>query len=139
MKVEYSPRAVADLREILEYVGRHNPRAAARLIDRLENACRGLTTMPAVGSQRDDLAPGLRALSEQLRHLFRPGQTSELIRIVRVLHSPRYPACRFQAREAIAALRRVNNSASASTIVRSISVPVVGCARPQPALQPAGP
>jgi toxin ParE1/3/4 len=89
MNVEFSLRSVADLQDILEYVGRQNPQAAVRLIDRLENACRGLTTMPAVGTQRDDLACGLRALSHGSYVIYFVQQTGELIRIVRVLHGAR--------------------------------------------------
>jgi toxin ParE1/3/4 len=89
MKVKFSPRSVADLQEILEYVGKQNPQASVRLINRLEETCKGLSTMPGVGTQREDLAPGLRALSQGSYVIYFVRQTNDLIRIVRVLHGAR--------------------------------------------------
>jgi toxin ParE1/3/4 len=89
MRLIFSPKAVCDLEEILEYVGRDNPVAAVRLIDKLEKRCRSLGGRPAVGTRRDDLAPGLRALSEGRYVIYFLAQTEELLRIVRVLHSAR--------------------------------------------------
>ena len=89
MKVEFSPRAIRDLQDILEFVARDNPQAAVRLIDRLEERCQGLARMPAVGTRRDDLAPGLRALSHGKYVVCFTAQTEQLLRIVRVLHGAR--------------------------------------------------
>jgi toxin ParE1/3/4 len=89
MKLAFSPWAVSDLNEILEYVARDNPQAAVRLIDRLEFACQGICSMPAVGTRRDDLAPGLRALSQGRYVVYFIPQTEELLRIVRVMHGAR--------------------------------------------------
>ena len=89
MTLEFSPRAVADLQEILEFVARQNPQAAVRLVDRLEETCRGLVTMPAVGTRRNDLAPGIRALSHGNYVVYFVAQTETILRIVRVLHGAR--------------------------------------------------
>jgi toxin ParE1/3/4 len=89
MKVEYSPRAIADLQEILEFVAQYNPHAAVRLIDSLEERCTKLATSPAVGTMRDDLVRGLRALSHGSYVIYFAKQTEKLVRIVRILHGAR--------------------------------------------------
>ena len=86
MKVKFSPRAVADLHEILEFVAQYNPQAAVRLIDSLESRCMGLSKSPAVGTLREDLARGLRALSHGSYVIYFVQQTEESLRIVRVVH-----------------------------------------------------
>jgi plasmid stabilization system protein ParE len=78
MTLEFSPRAVADLQDILEFVARQNPQAAVRLV-----------TMPAVGTRRDDLAPGIRALSHGNYVIYFVAQAEAILRIVRVLHGAR--------------------------------------------------
>jgi len=89
MTVEFSPQSVADLQEILEFVGRDNAQAAVRLIDRLEATCQGLSQMPAVGTKRDDLAPGLRAFSQGAYVVYFLPQTESTLRIVRIMHGRR--------------------------------------------------
>jgi toxin ParE1/3/4 len=89
MNVEFAPRARIDMHEILEFVGSKSPRAAVRLLDRLEETCLGLPTMPGIGSRRDDLARGLRALSQGSYVIYFAVQTEQTLRIVRVMHGSR--------------------------------------------------
>src|SRR5207302_279310 len=86
MKAEFSPRAIGDLQEILEYIGRDNPAAAVRLIDQLEATCLHLAKSPRVGTRRYDLAPGLRALSHGSYVIYFVAQTENVLRIVRIMH-----------------------------------------------------
>jgi len=59
----FSPRAREDLREIHDYVAKDGLRIAARLIDRLEEACELLVRFPELGERREDLAPSVRCFS----------------------------------------------------------------------------
>ncbi len=85
-----SPRAVADLEEIADYIARDNPVRAATFIAELEAKCRAITETPELYPARTDLAAGLRmavhgrylVLSREL-----PGENT--VRVERVLHSAR--------------------------------------------------
>jgi toxin ParE1/3/4 len=89
MNVDFSPRAITDLESILEFIAQYNPQAAVRLIDSLEARCEGLAAFPSVGTKRDDLAPGLRALSHGNYVIYFLKETAETLRIVRVFHGAR--------------------------------------------------
>ncbi len=45
-RVILSPHAFADLDAIMEFIARHSPSNAAKVIDRLQNAMQSLTQMP---------------------------------------------------------------------------------------------
>lgn len=87
MRLDFAPQVVRDLGEILDFVARHNPRAA---VDSLEASCQGLTEMPQAGTRREDLAPGLRAFSHGSYIIYFVRQTERLIRIVRIMHGARH-------------------------------------------------
>jgi toxin ParE1/3/4 len=89
MTVEFSPRSIADLQEILEFVARFNPQAAVRLIDGLEERCMKLAEFPAVGTRRDDLSRGMRVLSHGSYAIYFVQKTDDVVLIARVLHSAR--------------------------------------------------
>jgi plasmid stabilization system protein ParE len=89
MNVEFSPRARLDMIEILDFIGERNPQAAVRLIDRLEDTCLSLPKMPAIGTRRDDLARGVRALSHGSYVIYFLVQTEQTLRIVRIMHGAR--------------------------------------------------
>ena len=42
MKVRYSPRALAQLEEVHQYIAQHNPRAATAVVVRIEELCETL-------------------------------------------------------------------------------------------------
>ena len=50
------PQARLDLLEVWHYIAPHDAAAAARMVDRIEAAIRGLTEMPGKGHTRDDVA-----------------------------------------------------------------------------------
>lgn len=55
-----SPRAVADLEEIADYIARDNPARAASFIAELAAKCRIIAETPELHPARADLAPNLR-------------------------------------------------------------------------------
>jgi toxin ParE1/3/4 len=84
----FSPSARRDLNEIIEYIARDKPGAAARHTDRLEDACRTLADNSDIGTPRDDLILNLRCFSVGNYVIyFRP--TPDGIDVVRVLHGSR--------------------------------------------------
>jgi plasmid stabilization system protein ParE len=89
MNVEFSLRARIDMIEILDFLEGKNPQAAVRLLDRLEDACLSLPSMPGIGTRRDDLAVGLRALSHRSYVIYFAVQTEQTLRIARIMHGSR--------------------------------------------------
>src|SRR5438128_1927385 len=89
MKLEFSPEAVVDLTDILDYVGRDKPKAAVKLVDGIEATCAKLAQMSMAGTARSDLYPGLRAFSHGNYVIFFLAITSDVLRIVRIMHGAR--------------------------------------------------
>jgi toxin ParE1/3/4 len=84
----FSPKALADLDEILDFIARDKPYAARKFVSRLVATCRQLAKTPFVGSACDHLSPGLRGVSHKSYVIyFRP--TANEVRIERVIHSVR--------------------------------------------------
>jgi len=50
MRLRYERGALADLREIFEYIARDNRQAAARLVARIEQATARIGEMPQIGA-----------------------------------------------------------------------------------------
>lgn len=88
MRYRLSPRAAGDLNTIINYISDKNPRAAERLLDRLEARWDLLATQPRSGAPRDDLGPGFRqvVVAEYLS-IYRI--EAGAIEILRVLHGRR--------------------------------------------------
>jgi toxin ParE1/3/4 len=85
---DFSPRAVADLDEILAFVARDKPLAAVKFVGKLKDRCRLLADFPEMGTRRDDLMSGLRASSiGNYVIYYRPIESR--VRIERVLHAAR--------------------------------------------------
>ena len=61
-RLDFSPRAVEDLDEILEYVAQHNPQTALTFVASLKEQCASLLAFPGIGAPREELAPSLRVL-----------------------------------------------------------------------------
>ena len=53
MKVRYNRRALVQIEEIHVYIAERNPRAAARVIARIEELCEKLSEFPGMGHQSD--------------------------------------------------------------------------------------
>jgi toxin ParE1/3/4 len=62
-RVQLSPNARADLKELREYIAlKATPRTAANYIRRLRKFSQELAIAPHRGEQREDLRPGLRTI-----------------------------------------------------------------------------
>jgi toxin ParE1/3/4 len=83
-----TPQAERDLEDIWLYIAQDNPRAADKLLDRIETQCQLLASHPQLGRARDDIAQGLRhhPLSNYLI-LYRT--VPQGVEIVRVAHGAR--------------------------------------------------
>jgi toxin ParE1/3/4 len=57
MKLRYERGALADLDEIFAYIAADNPAAAARLVDRIEDAARRIAATPYMGEATHDVTP----------------------------------------------------------------------------------
>src|SRR5690348_4076568 len=85
-----SPRAVADLEEIAEYIDRDNPVRAATFVAELEATCRTVARTPELYPARGDLASGLRmAVHGRYLVLYRDLPDENVVRVERVLHGAR--------------------------------------------------
>ena len=83
-----TPQAVEDLIEIWSYVARDDPSAADRLLDSLDGRMAMLLEQPYLGRSHDDLAAGLRSLSEG-RYVILYRVARDRIEIVRCVHGAR--------------------------------------------------
>lgn len=84
----FSPLAVHDLEDILEYIARDNRNAAVRFIETLKDTCGTLSRFPLLGARRDYLAEGLRVFGVgnfAIYYRIEP----DVVRIERVLHGAR--------------------------------------------------
>lgn len=84
----FSPEAENDLSEVLAYIARDKPGAAARFVARLQEACRFVAQDPHAGQSCSELRPGMRRFTcEGYVIYFR--QRDPAIEIVRVIHGAR--------------------------------------------------
>jgi toxin ParE1/3/4 len=85
VKLVFSEKSLEDLENILMFIARDKPIAAARFVSLVEQHCQLLVTCPGAGSLRDDLAPGVRLFSFRGYGVYFRQLEGEL-RIERVLH-----------------------------------------------------
>jgi len=88
VKLKVTAQAREDLREIEEYIGQHNPKAAVTFVQRLTERFQELCEMPGIGRKRDELAAGMRS-SAVGNHLIFYYVEGENVVIVHVLHGRR--------------------------------------------------
>ncbi|WP_244510718.1 type II toxin-antitoxin system RelE/ParE family toxin [Mesorhizobium sp. LCM 4576] len=62
MKYRLLPQALVDLEAIGDYIAAHNPNAAIRFVETLQQRWDLLTLHPRSGAPRDDILPGIRHL-----------------------------------------------------------------------------
>jgi toxin ParE1/3/4 len=62
-KLIFSPRAEADLIDILEFIAKDKPFAAVAFVEKLQEKCFLLASNPDLGELRSDLAENLRCFS----------------------------------------------------------------------------
>lgn len=63
-RLKFANTARKDLQQIHDFISEDNEVAAERVIDSLESRCRTLVDMPHVGRKRDELAQGLRSVTQ---------------------------------------------------------------------------
>ena len=84
----FSPMAVEDLENILDYIARDNPRAAVSFVETVKEKCQTLARFPLLGASREDLIKGLRVFPVANYVIYyRP--EGDTVRIERVLHGAR--------------------------------------------------
>lgn len=87
MRITFRPAALDDLLNLFDYIADEaSPAVAGGYVDRIEQACRSLTTFPERGSRRDDLAPGLRTLGFERRATIAFRVTGQEVQIVRIFY-----------------------------------------------------
>jgi toxin ParE1/3/4 len=87
-RYHFSYQAEQDLNDIYDYVARFSAMNAARLVQRLQQACRLLAQFPGIGTARDDLRTGTFAFAEGNYVIFYEA-TDDGIRILRILRGSR--------------------------------------------------
>lgn len=84
----FSPRAVADLEQIFDYIVQDKPAAAERFVRTLKEKCETLARFPLIETPREHLAPALRAFPFGSYVIYyRP--EANTVRIERFLHGAR--------------------------------------------------
>lgn len=89
MKLIISTKAAADLREIEEYIGADNPRAAVNFVARLKERCNELIRFPGLGRRCESIALGYRSVSEGDYVIFYRMPAANTVEVVRVMHGKR--------------------------------------------------
>ncbi len=89
MKIQYTPAAIADLRELKDYISKtlHNPKAANRITKNILNCCAHLKEHPQMGmslAAKTGLDTDLRYLVCE-QHLAMYRVEGDLILIARIL------------------------------------------------------
>lgn len=83
------PSALADLKDIFDYIELHSPANAARYVEKIEAFCMKLEHFPERGTRRDDLRPGVRILGFRHRISIAFVVLDDRVEIVRVLYGGR--------------------------------------------------
>jgi toxin ParE1/3/4 len=84
----FSPLAARDLDETFDTIAIHNPIAAARMIELLEQTCRTLAQQPGLGAPCDELRPGMRYMTCKNYVIFFHSTNSD-VEILRIVHGAR--------------------------------------------------
>jgi addiction module RelE/StbE family toxin len=97
MRVRYSPKALAQLEEIFNYIESESPAAAAAFSERLQRLSRLIAQFPLMGRPTDK--PGARIVSiPEYRYVvfYRIQTDQNEIRILRIRHTSRRPATSYR-------------------------------------------
>ena len=89
MSLKFSELARQDLQDIHDYIAKDNIATASAFIDRLHKCCRLLADKPNIGRKRNDIAPGLKGITEGKNYLILYHDIVGGIMIVRVFHTSR--------------------------------------------------
>jgi plasmid stabilization system protein ParE len=87
-RVVLTPRALADLKGIGQYVSQFNQSAARKLVKELRATCKQtIGAFPECGTRQDDLAPAMRCFSRDNYVIFFRGR--DPVQILRIVHGSR--------------------------------------------------
>ncbi len=84
----FSPLAKQDLDDIFDSIAVHNPLAAARMIQLLEQTCRTLAQQPGLGAPCDELRPGMRYFTRK-HYVILYLASNSAVEILRIVHGSR--------------------------------------------------
>ena len=82
------PLAISDLMEIWSYIADDSETNADAFIDELYDTMSNLGHQPAMGREREELAPGIRSFPVR-RYVIFYRHVSSAVEVVRVLHGAR--------------------------------------------------
>ncbi len=85
MKLSITVPAREDLRQIEQYIGQDNPRAAVDFVERLIHRCEQIAQFPEIGRRRSELKSAYRSVAEG-QYVILYSVSSEKVEIERVLH-----------------------------------------------------
>lgn len=89
-QVVFTPEAQSDLLDLYDYIAdRSGPTRAMHYIERIEQTCITLQSLPERGTRRDDLRPGLRVIGFEHRVLIAFQVGSNAVAILRILYGGR--------------------------------------------------
>lgn len=87
LDVFFSESSIVDLEQIRDYIAEENRDAAIQLLDDIEATCECFAHNPRIGTQRDDLLPGIRLFPVRKTYAVFYRIHHESIEIVRVVHA----------------------------------------------------
>lgn len=90
MRVTFAKRATGQLASIFDHIAKDNPRAAAKVVGRIEEVASSLADFPELGRPSSRI-PRLRwvAMPDFPYLIFYTIRSNDTVRIVRVLHGAR--------------------------------------------------
>lgn len=98
IRVRLSGRAIADLKEIADWIGdRADEDIGEAYVRRIEAHCHRLTRFPNRGSPQDDLEPGMRSIAFEDRATIYYRVETRMVRVIRILGAGRDPGREFKA------------------------------------------
>lgn len=94
-KLQFAPKARADLIDIFYHIAGDNPARAASFVGEIEQRCGKLPDFPEAGRARPELAEGLRSVPHG-RYMIYYSSERSVVRIERILHGSRDVGARFK-------------------------------------------
>jgi toxin ParE1/3/4 len=92
MTLAFSPAAIADIDEIVDYISKADRRAARRWAEAVRAGCQRLSTNPGLGAARDEIRPKLRMFpigNYLILYEATEAPAKSGVLIVRILHTAR--------------------------------------------------
>ena len=95
MRLEWKPRAVSDLEQILTYIAKENPSAASRVAERITATVDFIKVMPRAGRYQPRSGSFIRVVTRlPFLIVYSLNEADDLIEIIAVFHTSRDPNTR---------------------------------------------